>query len=273
MSKKLSVKKDAKPSVSVVPKNTFSVAKERQGTCSICNDINLTLVNLSKKCTHEAACCIPCHSQTISNGITGKGIHRFECPMPTCKVEFEPSEYYHLLDTRLTDLVDKLLLNKYLESNEEFRWCKSTKGCGAGQLVENYRDLLGYYTCHACNQQLCFRHAIEWHKGYTCDEFDQERAQNPDLASDATVLAFTKQCPNQTCRTPIMKFEGCDVMTCCRYGTHACGDEKGKCDHGGQNYCGQRFCWKCLGKIDVDKKNGSYVRHCNQNCEYATLNH
>jgi len=66
--------------------------------------------------------------------------------MPTCRVEFEPEEYYRLLDARLTGLVDTLLLNRYLESNEEFRWCKSSKGCGAGQLVSNYRDLLGYIT-------------------------------------------------------------------------------------------------------------------------------
>ncbi|CAF3416249.1 unnamed protein product [Rotaria sp. Silwood1] len=272
MSKKPNINVDIKPSGSVVPKEASLFPKDRQGTCSICSDNDLTLVNLSKRCQHQAACCIPCLTQNISNGITVKGIHRFECPMPTCKVEFEPSEYYRLLDTRLTTLVDKLLLNRFLESNEEFRWCKSRKGCGAGQLVSNYKDLLGYYTCYACHQPLCFRHSIEWHTGYTCDEFDRERTLNPDLASDVTVLAFTKQCPNQSCRTPIMKFEGCDVMTCCRYGTHACSEAKGKCDHGGQNYCGQRFCWKCLGKIDVDKITGTYIRHCNQNCEYATLN-
>ncbi|CAF3774484.1 unnamed protein product [Rotaria sordida] len=267
-----SKKLDIKLSESVVPKESSPFPKERQGTCSICNDDNLTLVTLSKQCQHEAACCIPCLTQNISNGITAKGIHRFECPMPTCKVLFESSEYYCLLDARLIAVVDKLLLNRFLESNEEFRWCKSRKGCGAGQLVSNYKDLLGYYTCYACYQPLCFRHAIEWHTGYTCDEFDRERTLNPDLASDVTVLAFTKQCPNQSCRTPIMKFEGCDVMTCCRYGTHTCIESKGKCDHGGQNYCGQKFCWKCLGKIDIDKKTGAYIRHCNQNCEYATLN-
>ncbi len=66
--------------------------------------------------------------------------------MPACSVEFEPSEYYHLLDPRLNGLVDTLLLNRFLESNEEFRWCKSSKGCGAGQLVSNHKDLLGYET-------------------------------------------------------------------------------------------------------------------------------
>jgi hypothetical protein len=139
-------------------------------------------------------------------------------------------------------------------------------------LIKLFSFYLSYYACYACHQSLCFRHSIEWHTGYTCDEFDAERALNPDLASDVTVLAFTKQCPNTSCRTPIMKFEGCDVMTCCRFGTHACVEAKGKCDHGGQNYCGQRFCWKCLGKIDINKTTGAYIRHCNQSCEYAKLN-
>ncbi len=64
--------------------------------------------------------------------------------MPTCNVKFEPEEYYHLLDKRLIDIVDNLLLHRVLEANEEFKWCKSSKGCGAGQLVSNHKDLLGY---------------------------------------------------------------------------------------------------------------------------------
>lgn len=103
----------------------------------------MTLVNLSSKCKHEAACCIPCLTQTVSNNISGKGSTNFQCPMPACSVEFEMTEYQHLLDARTKDLNETLLLNRYLESQEEFRWCKSTKGCGAGQLVSNYQDLLG----------------------------------------------------------------------------------------------------------------------------------
>ncbi|CAF2084550.1 unnamed protein product [Rotaria magnacalcarata] len=190
--------------------------------------------------------------------------------MPTCTVKFEPEEYYCLLDTRLMGIVDNLLLHRLLETNEEFRWCKSTKGCGAGQLVCNYKDLLGYYTCHACGQMLCFRHSIEWHKGFTCDEFEAERARNDDLASDVTVLAFTKKCPNEACGTPIMKHEGCDVMTCCRFGSHTCAESKDTCDHGGRNYCGQRFCWSCLGKIDLDKKTNGFIRHCKPSCKICT---
>jgi hypothetical protein len=113
---------------------------------------------------------------------------------------------------------------------------------------------------------------MQWHKGFTCDEFDIELSKNADLASDVTVLVCSKRCPNDLCRTPIMKSEGCDVMTCCRYGTHACGDAGDKCDHGGKNYCGQRFCWKCLSKMEFNKATKHWIRKCNVNCEYALLN-
>ena len=129
-----------------------------------------------------------------------------------------------------------------------------------------------YYVCYACGELLCYRHSMSWHKGHTCDEFDAAKAKNPGFASDATVMEFCKQCPNDRCRTPIMKHEGCDVITCCRFGTHTCAESKGKCDHGGRNYCGQRFCWKCLGKIDIDSKSGAFVRHCKRACQYASLN-
>ncbi|CAF1418781.1 unnamed protein product [Adineta ricciae] len=243
----------------ITPKeaSTSPFYKQRQGQCSICSD-NETLVNISKQCTHLAGCCAPCITQSITTDINSKGLYVFRCPLPACNVKFEPEEYYHLLDQRLISIIDNLLLHRVLETDEEFRWCKSSKGCGAGQLVSNHKHLLGYYTCHACDQMLCFRHSIEWHKGYTCDEFDKERAENNELASDVTILVHTKKCPNESCGTPIMKHEGCDVMTCCRFGTHVCGESKGDCDHGGRNYCGQRFCWVCLGKIDVDKKTSHF---------------
>jgi len=234
----------------------------------------LVLVNLSHKCKHEAACCVPCLTQAISNNINGKGLHTFQCPMPTCSVEFDPTEYQHLLDVRSKNFVGVNPKQVVVPD----KWFRIIKIC-LGKL--NFNDFsrccllyfrFRYYACYACQQFLCFRHSIEWHKGYTCDEFDAERAANPDLASDVTVLEFTKQCPNQSCRTPIMKLEGCDVMTCCRYGTHACAEAKGRCSHGGKNYCGQRFCWKCLGIIDINAKTGAYTRHCKPACEYASLN-
>ncbi|CAF0991740.1 unnamed protein product [Adineta steineri] len=94
--------------------------------------------------------------------------------MATYNIKFEPEEYYHYI--------------RVLEADEEFRWCKSIKGCGAGQLVSNHKKLHGYYTCHACSQMMCFHYSVEWHTGYTCKEFEAEQAKNEGFASYIIIL-------------------------------------------------------------------------------------
>ena len=117
---------------------------ERQGQCSICVEENCLLVNLSKNCKHLADICIQCRTAAIANDVKAMGKSEFQCPSPKCHVHFDYAEYSPLLSKRMADLVDKLLLHRMLEKDEEFRWCKSSKGCGAGQLVSNNKDLLGY---------------------------------------------------------------------------------------------------------------------------------
>lgn len=99
------------------------------------------------------------------------------------------------------------------------------------------------------------------------------KRQNQELTSDVIVLVFIKKCPNEAYALPqLMKYVGCDVMSCCRFGSHACTEAKGTCDPGGQNYCGQSFCSSCLGKINIDKKTNGFIRHCRPSCKYYSLN-
>jgi len=101
-------------------------------------------VLLSKRCTHPPSVCKDCHKNFISQEVQSKGTHRFQCAVPNCSLVYESDEYYHLLTGRDRELVDKILLHRALETIEEFRWCKSEKGCGAGQLVANHANLLGF---------------------------------------------------------------------------------------------------------------------------------
>lgn len=71
------------------------------------------------------------------------------------------------------------IIKSYLEKQPEFRWCANPKGCGSGQLVENWESLKGYYTCNACKTELCFKHRVAYHFGFTCDEYDRELENNP----------------------------------------------------------------------------------------------
>lgn len=112
-------------------------------SCQICMDDNSSLINISKKCTHKPGYCLTCITNHLNNEVNTKGSYRFSCPKTGCNVEFETEEYYPLLNKKMSEIVDKILLHRVLEKDEEFRWCKSSKGCGAGQLVSNYKDLLG----------------------------------------------------------------------------------------------------------------------------------
>eukprot|EP01084_Bolivina_argentea_P187849 323496_1 len=251
----------------------IKVYKQRSGECKICRE-DTELINISPGCKHNPDYCRECIKRTIETKISSKGNRQFQCMYPRCDTEFDSSQYYALLDKKHLCIVDKLNLNAILEIMPEFRWCKNPKGCGSGQLVSNWKGLQGYYSCHACEQEMCFKHNMAWHMGYDCKEFETEMENNPDLASDKLILQFSKKCPK--CATTIIKLEGCDVMKCCRFGTHGCHDAMkkfGKCDHGGQQYCGQLFCWCCLGKIEIDEKHqGRYIRHCKEQCQYADLN-
>ena len=250
---------------------TIECFKQRVGVCKICYAPKSKLVTFASKCQHAAMYCLQCISKSIAANVCQKGMPRFKCVAANCSVVYEPQSVFAVLDKKTLGILDKLLLHKALESNHEFRWCKSKKGCGYGQLIGNWTDLRGYYCCEACGEQHCFQHEVLWHKGFSCDEFDREMKANPDMATSAVLKAFTKPCPN--CKVPIAKLAGCDVMTCCQYGTHGCSTNKKKfaeCDHGGK-FCGQKFCWRCCGKITLHKR-GGYRRHCDKNCQYADLN-
>lgn len=118
--------------------------KEIEGECTICENIPVNLVLLSSRCLHQPSVCAQCHANFISQEIESKGSHRLVCPVPRCSIEYEFHDYNHLLNTRQREIVDKILLLRTLETMDEFRWCKSDQGCGAGQLVSNHAQLSGF---------------------------------------------------------------------------------------------------------------------------------
>lgn len=102
------------------------------------------LVNISKRCTHSPDTCLECTTKSVRTEVQGKASTRIACSSRNCDVKYQAEEYYPLLDKKLQGITDKLLLNILLEQDDEFRWCKSSKGCGSGQLISNHKDLTGY---------------------------------------------------------------------------------------------------------------------------------
>lgn len=98
-----------------------------------------------------------------------------------------------------------------------FYWCLE-KGCGSGQIHEPARsdracpDTL--FVCHACKGRQCTRHAVRWHEGRTCQEYD--RGSSPRLrqekASELAIRGVSKRCPG--CNRSVSKYVGCNHITC-----------------------------------------------------------
>lgn len=65
-------------------------------------------------------------------------------PFRGCEGEGEGEEYYHLITEWQRGIIDAILKNRALEKMEEFRRCKSDRGCGAGQLVSHHTQLLRF---------------------------------------------------------------------------------------------------------------------------------
>jgi len=88
--------------------------------------------------------------------------------------------------------------------------------------------------CCRCKASSCFFHDIPWHKGLTCQQYDN-LLKEEEKANDDYKLKNTKKCPK--CTYPIEKNDGCDKMVCtCKY----------------------EFCWLCLADYDMIRKEGFF---------------
>jgi hypothetical protein len=55
--------------------------------------------------------------------------------------------------------------------------------------------------CYACGMKQCFKHQVEWHEGWTCDQWDVH-VQTTEINEDLThewISKETKPCPSEKC--------------------------------------------------------------------------
>ncbi|KAK8034831.1 hypothetical protein PG993_009826 [Apiospora rasikravindrae] len=65
-------------------------------------------------------------------------------------------------------------MNKTLSSLGQFVWCP-LNGCESGQ-IHSPGTQQPVVLCQSCNRLFCFTHHAEWHREYTCEEWDQHLA-------------------------------------------------------------------------------------------------
>lgn len=99
----------------------------------------------------------------------------------------------------------------------DFHWCLK-KDCGSGQIhdldegTRSCPDTL--FVCHRCRGRQCTRHAVKWHEGLTCEEYEEGNSLKlwQERASKAMIDEISKPCPS--CHRNISKYVGCNHITC-----------------------------------------------------------
>jgi len=173
-------------------------------------------------------------ARTIDLEVNGKGNStQILCPHPQCEGELEHMDVKREARKKDFQRYDRLLFQKYLQSQPGFRWC-AFPGCGSGQIVSDIQDESNtgrntFLRCHHCEQRSCAHHRCLWHTERTCEQYDHD-ARNSEEVGLIQYLERedVKRCPK--CHHGIEKDQGCDHMTCSKRA-------------GG---CGAEFCFRCL---------------------------
>ncbi|PVG00725.1 hypothetical protein CPB86DRAFT_700498 [Serendipita vermifera] len=217
--------------------------------CMICADEPLLFPAKppTQLCQHEARICLTCLEGHVAERVKGKGVLAgIDCPAHECPQVMDYHEVKIWADEETFARYDRLLARQALGVDEDFVLCTNA-ACDAGQIHSQGADE-PIVTCYVCQHRTCFIHQVEWHEGYTCEEWDQQQKIRSGIATTPEYLSkFTKLCPN--CKKPIEKYEGCDALTC-------------KPPAG----CGHTFCWRCLAPYEPILRDGNH-RHYTD-CKY-----
>ncbi|KAL4999178.1 hypothetical protein BDV10DRAFT_58729 [Aspergillus recurvatus] len=121
---------------------------------------------LSIACQHPPSVCYICLSKSIKHDLETKFWDEIKCP--ECQALFIDEDIKRFADEETFIRYDRLSFRHALNADKNFIWCLE---CDFGQLHELGAEQ-PLVQCFNCSAQSCFKHAIKWHDGFTCDEYD-----------------------------------------------------------------------------------------------------
>ncbi|KAL4777135.1 hypothetical protein BDW60DRAFT_55720 [Aspergillus nidulans var. acristatus] len=121
---------------------------------------------LSIACQHTPSVCYICLSNSIKHDLETKFWDEIKCPQ--CQTLFIHEDIKRFADEETFTRYDRLSLRHALNADKNFVWCLE---CDFGQLHRRGTEQ-PLVICFNCSAQSCFKHAIRWHDGFGCDEYD-----------------------------------------------------------------------------------------------------
>ncbi|KAL4745677.1 hypothetical protein BDW72DRAFT_186260 [Aspergillus terricola var. indicus] len=121
---------------------------------------------LSIACQHTPSVCSICLSKSIKHDLVTKFWDEIKCPQ--CQTLFIHEDIKRFADEETFNRYDRLSLRHALNADQNFIWCLE---CDFGQLHEPGAEQ-PLVVCFNCSAESCFKHAIKWHDGFSCEEYD-----------------------------------------------------------------------------------------------------
>ena len=234
--------------------------------CSVCFNEKFGSVCVQfPQCKHVF--CKQCMKDYFTIQITDGSVKSLTCPEDKCESQADPSLVKSLVDEKLFERYDKLLLQKTLDLMTDVIICPR-KSCQAPVLKETDMDM---GRCAACSFVFCVLCNNTYHGSAKCpisstnlmkirdlylngteeEKSDLEKRYGRSKVmrfveegySEAWLERFSKKCP--ACKASIQKIDGCNKMTCFN--------------------CRRNFCWRCnnlLNHQDPYKHYNTKGSHC-----------
>ena len=174
--------------------------------------------DLPIRCHHTMNVCRACIADSLAVKLNERSYERVGCPL--CHRSWDRSFIVMYATSRDLQIYDDQSLMRTLETMPEFRHCLGPN-CKSGQLHDGGSEE-PIVTCNECGYQSCFDHLVKWHKGMTCEEYDNPKEstsqtkartiQEENNLYEGNIGRKVKPCPG--CKVPISKVDGCNHMTC-----------------------------------------------------------
>ncbi|KAG0045429.1 hypothetical protein BGZ83_009356 [Gryganskiella cystojenkinii] len=200
------------PSQLVQKQRRFSVATTSPSISS--RDIGIIM-----PCDHGL--CLSCLQSYLTNATTSPTSRApTVCPQPGCRTPIPTESAELVLDSQLLEA----WYRKLAEIHVANKVCCPRPEC---QSIVDLDDRDGTaVTCPECKSSFCASCAVPFHRGFTCEEY-QNQARGGESEEDRAMLQLVqdrhwRHCPS--CRFVIEKQQGCNHMVC---------------------HCGQSFCYAC----------------------------
>ena len=225
----------------------FLVPTRPCATCRKEQPVDQYNERFSDNCQHvERTICNRCMLNTARTLLASPGSTEIICPEPECGTKFSSEK-----------VQDYLTASEHSESDDErprrrtaanaldrtttFIWC-AHDGCGSGQFHTMAPSSPPIVTCILCKHQTCAVHQVKWHRGMTCNEYDQQQQQIIIATQEQLRKENSKTCPK--CQTQNDKMSQTTRIICSK--------------------CSLHFCWQCSADFKLIDKDGAH-RH-NKNC-------